>query len=752
MEAVLTAEAPVKAVLRAVRFCSDARYAWMGETIPPIPKPLAQTWTEQSRRDWTLLHLKTRIYNDFYCAGAPRPATAALVPYQGRAMTPFMKRLSAANQGRGHDSPGWTAAARAGEALVVGKGGLRLWVRPGRDLGEPALDGRVSLRFPKEFLNISPGFYVALGDRNVEATPEDVLLRFYFNLTPEGAVQFLEDATSSLNQAGVAFRIKTVNDPKRFDRCDTVVLYVSRADYPAVSTVIAKAHLRFADALKGPAPPFTKALAPGIGLAEDPGGGESFGAHRSRALAEGLIEAQARGLTSLTGRLEVVRERFEVRNIRFDRPYLTVSRTDDYDVTLTPPARRPHRPASPVTPLAAAAEIGARLVRDAVWYGQACNWVGVEPEGAAAGAWSSRKVYAALGTNLYAGSSGVAVFLAELSLATGEAAARQCALGALRQALDRIDREANFGLYTGSLGVSWAAVRVGLRLGEAEFAERGRALVAQAKPAPGLRDDDEADLLSGKAGAIVALLALGELLDEAAFTDRARALGDALLRTAEVDAAAMSWRSPVQRRGRNLTGFAHGAAGVGFALARLFAGTGVAAYGEAAKRAFAYERRWFDAKAGNWRDFRDADPRRGRARSRRPLFATAWCHGAPGVALSRLEGFAALGDTACRAEALTALRTTAEHTRASLAAGGRGGCLCHGLAGNADILLCGARVLDGDFAEGDDLARAAAEALLAAPAGEDEPPGLMLGLAGRGYALLRQHDPAIPSVLALGAR
>jgi lantibiotic modifying enzyme len=91
-------------------------------------------------------------------------------------------------------------------------------------------------------------------------------------------------------------------------------------------------------------------------------------------------------------------------------------------------------------------------------------------------------------------------------------------------------------------------------VGEAEFAERGRALASQAKLAPGLRDDGEADLLSGKAGAIVALLALGELLDEAAFTDRARTLGDALLQTAEVDDAMMSWRSPDQRRGRNLTG------------------------------------------------------------------------------------------------------------------------------------------------------------------------------------------------------
>jgi hypothetical protein len=39
--------------------------------------------------------------------------------------------------------------------------------------------------------------------------------------------------------------------------------------------------------------------------------------------------------------------------------------------------------------------------------------------------------------------------------------------------------------------------------------------------------------------------------------------------------------------------------------------------------------------------------------------------------------------------------------------------LCHGLTGNAEILLSAARVLGDDFVEGNDLARAAEEALQA---------------------------------------
>jgi lantibiotic modifying enzyme len=520
-----------------------------------------------------------------------------------------------------------------------------------------------------------------------------------------------------------------------------------------VSTIVAETYPVIADALKGPAPPFTKTLAPGLGLAEDPGGGESFGTHRCGVLAEGLVEAHARGLTSLTARFDVVRAQFKTRSIRFDRPYLTASSSDDYHLTLPPVARRNPRARNLATPLTAAAEIGARLARQALWHGGACTWVGEDPESVASSrGWGAKTTYSALGPDLYAGSSGVALFLAELSLASGDAVSRRCAVGALRHALDRSIDETDFGLYTGLLGVAWTAVHIGRLLGEAEFIERGGALAAKAETAPNRPDDGEADLFSGKAGAIVALLLLAEDLGNAALNVRAVSLGDMLLRMADVDATGMSWRSPAQRRGRNLTGFAHGAAGVGFALARLFARTRVAAYGEAARRAFAYERRWFDASLGNWRDFRRFDAREGGARDHKSAFAMAWCHGAPGVALSRLEGLAAVGDHLCKDEALTALRTTVEHTKTSLASGGNRGCLCHGLAGNADILLSGARSLQCDFGVGDALAEIAAETVQTASSDENEPPGLMLGMAGQGYALLRRHNPAIPSVLALGAR
>jgi hypothetical protein len=42
-------------------------------------------------------------------------------------------------------------------------------------------------------------------------------------------------------------------------------------------------------------PVFTKFLAPGLGLAEDPGQGDSFGQHRCRLLADAMILAYEQG-------------------------------------------------------------------------------------------------------------------------------------------------------------------------------------------------------------------------------------------------------------------------------------------------------------------------------------------------------------------------------------------------------------------------------------------------------------------------
>jgi len=309
------------------------------------------------------------------------------------------------------------------------------------------------------------------------------------------------------------------------------------------------------------------------------------------------------------------------------------------------------------------------------------------------------------------------------------------------------------GLYTGWLGIAFAAARVGVLLEEHALLTRAARLVRRSLALP--RDRWAFDLMSGRAGAIVALLALQPMLDDASLVEAAARLGDELLVSAERSRGGSSWRSPGLRNQRNLTGLSHGVAGAAHALLALFSATGEVRYAAAARQALRYEQHWFDATVSNWPDFR-GDPAASRGRAVAPAFSTFWCHGAPGIALARLRARAILGDAVWEAETRTAIATTCAMLEAALETGTGNFSLCHGLAGNADIVLQATRLLDQPGSGWQELCCRVARHGLdrhgngAAPwpcgTHSGETPNLMLGLAGIGYFYLRLGCQATPSV------
>jgi lantibiotic biosynthesis protein len=113
-----------------------------------------------------------------------------------------------------------------------------------------------------------------------------------------------------------------------------------------------------------------------------------------------------------------------------------------------------------------------------------------------------------------------------------------------------------------------------------------------------------------------------------------------------------------------------------------------------------------------------------------------------------------LGDTQFRSEAATALETTRDAARAELHTGNYS--LCHGLAGNIEILIEGKPLLGGETQH---LAHIIAQAGIEAYGHPGRPwpsgvPGgqttsLFLGLAGTAYFYLHLNNPAVPSVLLM---
>ena len=273
-----------------------------------------------------------------------------------------------------------------------------------------------------------------------------------------------------------------------------------------------------------------------------------------------------------------------------------------------------------------------------------------------------RVAHGALRPGLYAGTSGIALFLSRMAAATGEPIFQMVEEGAIRQACEVV-HSASAGFYSGSLGIHYAATEMGREVDE-------ESVIRSAAPI------SKRDVMSGSAGAIVLLLILHRRSRSAKLLEAAVQHGDLLLADAAKDESGWSWQTIAATR--NLTGLSHGAAGIGWALAELYAVTREDRFRAAAMEAFRYEKSCGNTAERNWPDFREAETE----------YPVAWCHGAAGIGCSRLRAGQILGENELLAEGMTAL-TKVRESMGSL----RDYSLCHGEFGNADLLIHASLVL-----------------------------------------------------------
>jgi hypothetical protein len=728
---------------------------------------------------------------DLYRCLYTRPIARHVAPVSdAMARRELINTLSAANCGRGTWEAGWVVKAVDDEGRVaVVRDELTAWTsRDDLRVDEPeireGLAGRV--RVGKELRNRMDGFYIAVGDGvsteggDHKAEP---IVRYYWHLTLEAAVPFMAIATELLNAAGIPFRLKVLVDPDAYRRADAGVLYVSRVVDRHLGDTIAGIHESVAPALRREVPLFTKPLARGLAIAEDPGGPLSFGEHRCRLAAASFLRSFLAGESGRDARAAALASAFEDEGLDPMRPHLGPGAEQDYilrprrdgsgllarsvvsPVDASPAPSRDHAPADRPPTMEAAARIGRALCQQAIWddAGRLCNWMGrTSPLHAG----PTEPTSASLGFDLYAGSAGVALFLAQLHAMTGEDEFRRTSLGALHRSVRQLDRTSSSGptsplsFFLGHLGLAYASWRIGALIGEDMLTIPTRALLDPLAPAASGRLP--LDVIGGSAGAIAPLLSLAGSPGFEHCRDLAIALGVDLCRRAIRNGDARSWEpdhaSAPGEPSTPLTGLAHGAAGIGLALFELYATTARAEFLEAARVAFAYEDALFDAQRGNWPDLRPSGS--SDLSGDRPGFATAWCHGAPGIALTRLR--AATLDPGRReaylASARIAIATTLDAIDQQLEYPRTDATLCHGLAGLLEVVLIAGRSL-GDPAHNDravSLSRALIDRHGAAgdwPSGvpsRGPNPSLMLGAAGIGYTFLRLHDPErVPSVLLL---
>ena len=400
-----------------------------------------------------------------------------------------------------------------------------------------------------------------------------------------------------------------------------------------------------------------------------------------------------------------------------------------------------------------AVAIGDRLIDEALVADGHATWLG---EIASPGGGTT---IGPIGTDLYAGLSGIALFLAALGNVTGDTRHLECARAASRSIRAHVGRghgTAGIGGYAGWGGVIYTLSHLSVLLAEPTLASEALELAGTLRRE--IDSDDRLDVVSGAAGLLLAVLSLHRVTGSPIAIDLATRCGDRLVSAGREIGDGTGWLTPGTGT-RPLAGMSHGAAGIALALLQLDALTNDARYRATAIRGMRYERALFDGDARQWPDLRGGA-------STPPTFTNAWCHGAPGIGLARLATLEVLDDleNSCHIEPVGAVPSTArQEIDAAVATTLREGfamnhSLCHGALGNLEL----PSVAAGVFRRAD-WSRAVARALLnlvdhlqqcgpvcGSLAGL-ESPGLMTGLAGIGYGLLRlTHPDRVPSVLTLG--
>jgi hypothetical protein len=451
---------------------SSTTFSWFGKRSPQSSSSIRRALTVETGRNYLVYNLQLRLYSDFYCRGFAAPSRRESDSLPAFGSTSFIEALSAANSGKGYWEQGWAVRAIEKDHTVIGKEDLEIWGTPEDCLvpgGAPIIPGTLlSLRFPKESLNVSPGFYMAMSDIDFAASSSP-LVRLYWNLTAEGAVLFLRSATLLMNQAGLRFKLKVLNDPAQFIRCDSSVLYIHKEDYRLASRILKKIHVLIRMNLLPGTPAFTKFLAYGVGLAEDPGDGNSFGMQRCKVLADGLVCAFEQGRSSKDERLEVVVSRFVDEGISVEKPFLNPESNDEYDSWVMPrhlfridnsSRDMPNTRLNAHAFLETAHNVGLHLSQHAIWHEDCCSWMGAESSEQRSSRYRCGGTFRALGPDLYSGTSGIAFFLIALYAATRDAELRRTALGAIRHALSQaavVSSSERAGLYTGWIGIALVA-------------------------------------------------------------------------------------------------------------------------------------------------------------------------------------------------------------------------------------------------------------------------------------------------------
>ena len=245
----------------------------------------------------------------------------------------FLQQLKQNNHGEGYFEPGWQIIGETEEGfLQVYKDELTLYIRRQHLIDETArLGDIVRVKMPSH--RVEPGYYIAVGNAGrIVGQPDNTVINIYLNLSSQGALAMMDGLTTKLNAIAIPFLFQVLYRESDYIYSDTATISLFKNDYYHFKQVIKSLYRQHQNYFRSEVPLFTKYLAPGYSMAEQPSLDINLATHRFQLIAEALIMAWQQNLISPMDKLKCISDRFKRENISLKYPYLNPGSKDIYSL------------------------------------------------------------------------------------------------------------------------------------------------------------------------------------------------------------------------------------------------------------------------------------------------------------------------------------------------------------------------------------------------------------------------------------
>jgi hypothetical protein len=233
------------------------------------------------------------LYDSWYTRTPGPSSSLALPPPVHRGSLAAV--LRAAHAGAELTETGWVVASvdprgtvtamRNGHARRIRAGEYLLRTRPGVP---PAPGEPVEPLARRDHLDVERGLWWTY----TEIPPHPPIGRVYLDPRPATMPSLLHETTRALLSIGLPFQLKCPELAIAASRVDALIVYHARTDRQRLLAALLERWSSLGPLLEPHHPPLTCGLRPGLSWADDPGGDQSFGESRCKALARAVLTAE----------------------------------------------------------------------------------------------------------------------------------------------------------------------------------------------------------------------------------------------------------------------------------------------------------------------------------------------------------------------------------------------------------------------------------------------------------------------------